>query len=127
MKAISYYDEPINKVMPAVRKDNTYAKSNMQVKISSTINKLYSPVVMTFWRPLFDYYDERIPSHLMKSHAFPTMGGNRLASWNFEHIEGPCGTIEFRRSPGCDTVRKAKHWTAFTLGFVYQASKAGVN
>jgi hypothetical protein len=59
--------------------------------------------------------------------AHTTIGGDRLASWNFEHITDQCVTIEFRRSPGCDTVAKAKHWVNFTLGFVYNAARAGVD
>ncbi|POS68815.1 hypothetical protein DHEL01_v212791 [Diaporthe helianthi] len=88
-------------VMPAERKQNRYAMSNM------TLANL----------ALF-------------SRATPTRPwgapGDQLASWNFEHITDQGCTIEFRRSPGCGNVAKAKHWVNFTLGFVYHAAKGGV-
>lgn len=95
--------------------------------ISRNLNRIYSTVTASSWKPLFEYINKKMPKDLMKSKAFLIMGANRLASWNFEHIAGPCGTIEFRRSPGCNSATKARHWVSFALGFLYQASKGGVN
>ena len=124
MKALSYYDQPITKVMPAERKQNPYAMSNMTL---ANLSKYYAAVEKNSWKPLFDYYDGQLKSAILARNAHAIMGGDRLASWNFEHITDQCGTIEFRRSPGCDNVAKAKHWVNFTLGFVYHAAKGGVD
>ncbi|KAK7710323.1 hypothetical protein SLS64_005908 [Diaporthe eres] len=124
MKALSYYDQPITKVMPAERKQNPYAMSNMTLP---KLSNYYAVVEKNSWKPLFDFYDVSLKSAILARNAHATMGGDRLASWNFEHITDQCGTIEFRRSPGCDNVTKAKHWVNFTLGFVYHAAKGGVD
>lgn len=54
--------------------------------------------------------------------AHVIMGGCRYVSWNFEHITDPCGTIEFRRSPGVGTPGSARHWASFALGFMFAAA-----
>lgn len=122
MKAISYYDDPITKVMPADRKQNPFAKSNMKVEPPS---KYYPDVSTKSWKPLFKYYDDALPKDISTRRAHATMGGDRRVSWNFEHITENCGTIEFRRCPGCDTADEAKRWVIFTLGFLCQARANG--
>ncbi|KUI52492.1 hypothetical protein VP1G_10340 [Cytospora mali] len=124
MKALSYYDEAITKIMPADRKENPYALSNMNEIIAPDLNALYRNVEETSWKPLFDHYSKALRSRILKSRAFLIMGAKRGASWNFEHITDPCGTVEFRRCPGVDNSEDAKHWINFTLGFIYQAAKA---
>lgn len=50
---------------------------------------------------------------------------DKYRAWNFLPArEGKAGSIEFRRPPGVSTAKKAKHWVAFTMSFVYLAIRA---
>lgn len=122
LKAISYFDDPITKVMPAERKQNPFAMSNMLsddvFRATPALKKAYLAVGKDTWKPLFDFYDAKIKSNLMKPQAHVIMGSCRLLSWNFEHIAASCGTVEFRRCPGAKSAQMAKHWVRFTLGFI---------
>lgn len=126
LKAISFFDDPITKIMPAERKQNPYAMSNMLsddvFRATPALKKAYLAVGQDTWKPLFDFYDAKIKSNLMKPQSHAIMGSCRLSSWNFEHIAASCGTVEFRRSPGANSAQMAKHWTAFTLGFIAAAA-----
>ncbi|KAH7143713.1 hypothetical protein EDB81DRAFT_935112 [Dactylonectria macrodidyma] len=45
-------------------------------------------------------------------------------AWNFRPSRtGRAGSIEFRRPPGVSTCKKATHWVAFTLSFVWMAMR----
>lgn len=126
LKAISYFDNPITKIMPAERKENPYAMSNMLsddvFRATPALKKAYLAVAKDTWKPLFDIYDAKIKSNLMRGQSHVIMGSCRILSWNFEHIAASCGTVEFRRSPGVSSAAKAKHWARFTLGFIAAAA-----
>ncbi|KAI1477317.1 hypothetical protein F4774DRAFT_389638 [Daldinia eschscholtzii] len=44
---------------------------------------------------------------------------SKYFAWNLRPLkEAKPGSVEFRRSTGVDTAKKAKHWIAFTMAFV---------
>lgn len=50
---------------------------------------------------------------------------DKYRAWNLLPArEGKAGSIEFRRPPGVCNSKKAKHWIAFTMSFVYLAIRA---
>ncbi|KAK0757400.1 hypothetical protein N5P37_010123 [Trichoderma harzianum] len=50
---------------------------------------------------------------------------DKYRAWNLLPArEGKAGSIEFRRPPGVSTAKKAKHWIAFTMSFIYLAIRA---
>lgn len=126
VKALSYLDDSITRIMPPERKDNPWAASNMSSKdVEKTNTKLstfYKQVEEKTWKPLFDYYDAELRSNIQKRQTHTIMGGCRYVAWNFEHITDVCGTIEFRRSPAVGTAASAKHWASFALGFIFAAA-----
>ncbi|KAI2470530.1 hypothetical protein F4781DRAFT_441815 [Annulohypoxylon bovei var. microspora] len=53
---------------------------------------------------------------------------SKYYAWNFQPSkEGRSGSIEFRRPPAVDTTKKAKHWVAFTMAFVWMAVTSGTD
>ncbi|KAI1465084.1 uncharacterized protein F4812DRAFT_439479 [Daldinia caldariorum] len=49
---------------------------------------------------------------------------SKYFAWNLQPSkDGKSGSIEFRRPPGVDTAKKAKHWIAFTMAFVWMSVK----
>lgn len=126
MKALSYFTIPVNKIMPAERKNNPYAMQNM---LSDSVAEkrpemiaAYKMVEAESWKPLFDIYDSEMKKAIHRAMAFRIMGECRQVAWNFAHIKNDCGTIEFRQCPGITTSIPAKHWASFTLGFIYAAA-----
>lgn len=126
MKTLSYFTSSVNKIMPAERKKNPWAMQNMLsddvAKAKPQLTNAYAQVQTETWKPLFDIYDSQMKRPLDKRQAFAIMGHCRYVAWNFEHITDACGTVEFRQCPGVMTSAKAKHWTIFTLGFLYAAA-----
>jgi len=122
-KALCYFEDAITKVMPADRKENIWAVSNVlghPTKGSAVNQKLkrrYGSVPKNSWQPFFEYLDKVSVNtvHDMLSSR------NRYVSWNFENVKEHCGTVEFRRPPGVKTAKEASHWAAFTVGFIAQA------
>ncbi|KAM3538433.1 hypothetical protein ARSEF1564_008661 [Beauveria bassiana] len=46
-------------------------------------------------------------------------------AWNLRPAkDGKAGSIEFRRPPAVATAKKAKHWIAFTIAFIYMSIRA---
>lgn len=126
MKALSYFDDPITRIMPEERKNNPFAMSNLLsdecFKGNPKLRTMYQQIQVKTWKPLFDYFDTVMKSNLHKRQAHTIMGGSRYASWNFEHITDACGTVEFRRCPAVDRSSQAKIWVSFALGFLYAAA-----
>lgn len=126
MKAISYFTIPVNKIMPAERKNNPYAMPNMLsdgvAEKRPDLIAAYRMVEAESWKPLFDIYDSEMVKPIHRNMAFRIMGECRQVAWNFAHIINDCGTIEFRQCPGITTSTPAKHWASFTLRFIYAAS-----
>ncbi|KAK4194107.1 putative amidoligase enzyme-domain-containing protein [Triangularia verruculosa] len=136
-KAICYFDDAITRVMPADRKENTWARSNFMPErpvkgdtsssnqsVNPKIKRYYSLVQTQSFSQLWKYFD-KVTSNQVHSFMANTAGNNsRYLSWNFENITQQCGTLEFRRPPAADTAEKANHWIAFALGFVAQAIAA---
>ena len=119
-KGLCFFDDAITRVMPADRKENEWAVSNVVGRgagVSQKLRRSYSLVPAQTWARLFKLLDKVTPETVHGLLASNT----RYLSWNFEHITEPCGTVEFRRPPGVDSVEKASHWAAFALGFVAQA------
>lgn len=123
MKAISYFTTPVNQIMPSERKENKWAMPNMLSKevaeAKEPLTTAYKQVETKTWKPLFDIYNRKMKTKLDKIQAFNLMGNCRYVAWNFEHIPGICGTVEFRQCPGITTSCLAKHWGSFVLGFLY--------
>ncbi|KAK9794509.1 putative Amidoligase enzyme [Seiridium cardinale] len=118
LNAISFYDAAITQIMPAERKNNLWAQSNVNgEKTPSKIKMAYRAVPQRSWGPLFSIFG----SIKMKAMVHREMGQDKYMSWNFGHLMDQCGTIEFRRPPGVKTADDAKHWAAFTLGFINMA------
>lgn len=126
MKALSYFTSPINKIMPAERKENPWAMQNMLsedvAKAKPQLSIAYEQIQTRTWKPLFDIYDSSMRRDLDKRQAFAIMGSCRYVAWNFAHIPGSCGTVEFRQCTGVTTSAAANYWTSFTLGFLYSAA-----
>ena len=119
-KGLCYFDDAITRVMPADRKENEWAVSNVVGRgagVSQKLRRSYSLVPAQTWARLFKLLDKVTPGTVHGLLA----SDSRYLSWNFEHITQDCGTVEFRRPPGVDSARKASHWAAFALGFVAQA------
>ncbi|KAM0814534.1 putative Amidoligase enzyme [Seiridium cardinale] len=118
LNAISFYDAAITQIMPAERKNTLWAQSNVNgEKTPSKIKMAYRAVPQRSWGPLFSIFG----SIKMKAMVHREMGQDKYMSWNFGHLMDQCGTIEFRRPPGVRTAADAKHWAAFTLGFINMA------
>lgn len=124
LKAISYFDDAITKIMPAERKANEYAKSNVQGSgVPSEIQKAYRKVPQETWKPLFSIYDKaKSPLHVLHG-----ISKEKFLSWNLMHLTSQCGTVEFRRPPGVRSATAAIHWISFTLGFISQARRQDWN
>ncbi|KAI1170624.1 hypothetical protein F4777DRAFT_583719 [Nemania sp. FL0916] len=115
MKAISFYDEPITRIMPADRKNNQWAQSSLQgPKARPELKTAYSSVPSASWMPLFAIFDQVT----MRPMVYLCFGQDRYVSWNFAHVTDACGSVEFRRPPGVNSAKDAEFWIAFTLGFV---------
>lgn len=126
MKTISYCTIPVTQIMPADRKNNPWAMPNMisgdVARANPRLSPAYKQVQTETWKPLFDIYDSQMRININKTQAFALMGRVRYVAWNFEHIPGACGTVEFRQPPGVTTSAPAKHWASFTLGLLYAAA-----
>ncbi|KAM0335785.1 hypothetical protein ACHAQA_000835 [Verticillium albo-atrum] len=119
-KALVYFDDATTRVMPANRKNNEWAMSNVHHPENTprALRQAFQAVGSTNWGPVFSYFDNQVK---MKPHAFMALGSYRYMAWNFSHIGSSCGTVEFRRPPGVKTAADAKYWASFTLAFVREA------
>ncbi|KAI0013059.1 hypothetical protein F4779DRAFT_613930 [Xylariaceae sp. FL0662B] len=118
LKAIAIFDDAITKIMPAHRKNNEWAMSNLQGREApADLKQRYAAVPTRTWAPLFSKFDKI----KMKQMVFIEMGQNRSMSWNFSNLVAQCGTVEFRRPPSVRTAAEARHWAGVALGFVSQA------
>jgi len=114
-KGVSYFDDAITRMMPADRKNNPYAASNVQgEKALEELASKYKLVPTESWETLFRYID----GIGMKPVISMKMGVDRYMAWNFTNIMNLCGTVEFRLPPGVKTPADAKHWASFALGFI---------
>ncbi|KAK2757257.1 hypothetical protein FQN54_004771 [Arachnomyces sp. PD_36] len=114
LKGVIYYDTPMTRIMPADRKKNIWAQSN--VEVCRPWRDACLQVSQKKWAPLFD----DIEKHKMMQHiVHATL--DRHVAWNFQNLTGACGTIEFRRPPGVKSSADVKHWAAVALGFVTNA------
>ncbi|KAK2812537.1 hypothetical protein FQN50_001181 [Emmonsiellopsis sp. PD_5] len=115
IKGVIYYDRALTAIMPAERKDNQWAESN--VKAIKTWGDAVNLVPQNTWAPLFDTFDKQkmIPNLMLG------ICGNRYVGWNFSNVLGGCGTVEFRRPPGVRSSAEANHWIALALGYVANA------
>ncbi|KAK2822999.1 hypothetical protein FQN49_007570 [Arthroderma sp. PD_2] len=111
-----YYENPLATIMPPIRKNNPWARPNVQV-LQGCMEKI-NMVPQKTWALLFDEY-QKLQMRQQVLLAIDT--GNRQVSWNFSNVASTCGTIEFRRPPGVKTSADAKHWAALTLGYMANA------
>ncbi|KAK0665499.1 putative amidoligase enzyme-domain-containing protein [Cercophora samala] len=138
-KAICYFDDAITRVMPADRKETTWAKSNVlpehPVKhdtdwakrgqsVNPKIKRYYSQVSTQGFGPLWKLFDNITWRGAHACMSYTDGDRARYLSWNFENLVKQCGTLEFRRPPAVDSAEKAGHWIAFTLGFISRAVSA---
>lgn len=127
LKATALFDKAITSVMPADRKENPYCQTNYAPRreqlhrserdINESIRHAFAQVPSAGWRALFAQFDS-LRSVQRKTIQGVFFGESRYLSWNFAHLASQCGTIEFRRPPGVRDAAAAKHWVAFTLGFL---------
>ncbi|KAM7200877.1 hypothetical protein V8F20_005119 [Naviculisporaceae sp. PSN 640] len=135
-KAICYFDSAITEVVPEDRKNNIWAASNCigndpdMESVSVKLRDAYSKALKLGWKTaLFDTYlgednlNRGNAYKVMQYGARPGKIAGRYVSWNFQHVDDPCGTVEFRRPPGVSSAKDALHWIAFTFGFVSEAIK----
>ena len=126
MKAVSYFTNPVTKIMPAERKNSPWAMPNMLsddvAERQPQLKAAYEQVETESWKLLFDIYDSRMKRPLDRTQAYVVMGQHRNVAWNFAHVTSDCGTIEFRQGPGITTSEQVKHCVSFTLGFIYAAA-----
>ena len=70
IKALSYFDDPITRIMPPERKINPFAASNILsdkvAKGNPILRTLYQQVQQKTWKPLFDYYNTELKTNLQK-------------------------------------------------------------
>jgi hypothetical protein len=128
MKATGVFDDAIMKIMPAVRKENPWARSNFrdgprdnplgEDKATPGLKNAFDEVPSRAWRPLFALFDKI----KMVNAALLTWGQSRNVSWNLASLQ-KCGTVEFRRPPGVDTPADAQKWAAFTVAFACAATQ----
>lgn len=115
-KGLSYYNDATTAVLPGDRKDNAYAKPNVLAKgwafddHNASIREKFQAVSTQSWTPLFQILDKICPENI---YDIMYSYGKQIA-WNFRNLLHE-GTIEFRRPPGVDSARGAKHWAAFVL------------
>ncbi|ATY61922.1 amidoligase domain [Cordyceps militaris] len=129
LKAISVYDMAITSVMPADRKANPYAESDFApireqgyMAYKTVLPELLTAFIgvpQSGWDPVFKQFDATKNIQATSIHGL--FFRNRYLSWNFSNLASECGTIEFRRPPGCQDAATAKHWVAFTLAFIVNA------
>lgn len=123
LKAVAYFDDAVPRIMPRERKLNPWAMPNMRhEKVAQRVPdvvKAYNTVETATWEPLFRIYEKRMG--IWPQNAYITAGQDRDMAWNFWNVTNRCGTVEFRQPPGVKTAADAKHWAAFTLGFIQQA------
>ncbi|KAI1419273.1 hypothetical protein F5Y12DRAFT_720921 [Xylaria sp. FL1777] len=90
LKAIALFDEAITEIMPAHRKNNEWAMSNVQGREApADLKQLYEAVPTRTWAPVFKKFDKI----KMKQMVFIEMGKRRSMSWNFSNLVAQCGTI----------------------------------
>lgn len=117
LKGVVYYDQPMTRIMPADRKANPWAQSNVEKFPAWRTASLQVP--QKRWAPLFDSFDK----HKMIAQLLLSIPTDRYVAWNFLNLNATCGTIEFRRPPGVQSSKEAKHWAAVALGFVANATE----
>lgn len=123
-KAIMYWDDAIEQVLPGARKAHPFCPSNVNntnasalptEQVSSSLKKAYREVSRKTFRPVFEAVNREL---VTVDDAEATMGKGRDLAWSFRYVTGGCGTIEYRQPPGVEDAVEARHWIAFTLGFV---------
>lgn len=118
MKSVAYYDDAITRVVPAGRKNNPWAGSNVLHKdCSPKIRDAYGKISSRTWGPLFKEIDKTRFKQQVTTDVFK----DKYMSWNFMHVCSACGTVEFRRPPGVNNATNAIFWVAFTMGFIKAA------
>ncbi|KND94128.1 hypothetical protein TOPH_01115 [Tolypocladium ophioglossoides CBS 100239] len=104
IKAKAYFDNATTRVMPPLRKNNLWAKSNMaSEKTTKNLRDAYAAVHVNSWRPLFAIFDKVKAPVLIPIEVF----NDKYIAWNFRNFTANCGTIEFRRPPGVRTAADA--------------------
>ncbi|EZF45379.1 hypothetical protein H112_01554 [Trichophyton rubrum D6] len=111
VKGTIYYEEPVMRIMHEDRKSNPWAQPNADT-IPGCVTKIKN-VSQGGWSPIFDEFKD----HKFVATIVTAVCPDRNVSWNFQNLTDS-GTMEFRRPRGVDNPDAAKHWIAFTLGFM---------
>ncbi|KAL4918308.1 hypothetical protein BDW62DRAFT_200934 [Aspergillus aurantiobrunneus] len=119
IKSIIYYDGPVTDIVPPERKNNEWAKSNIDHLREWSMCRPSNP--QDSWSRVFNPIDTKRPMGKL------IMGlcDDTYLSWNFSNLPHNCGTMEFRRPPAVCTSREANHWVSVALGFISHALGRG--
>ncbi|EFE40276.1 hypothetical protein TRV_04970 [Trichophyton verrucosum HKI 0517] len=111
VKGTIYYESPVMRIMHEDRKENPWAQPNANI-IPGCMTKIKN-VSQGGWSPIFDEFKD----HKFVATIVTAVCPDRNVSWNFQNLTDS-GTMEFRRPRGVDNPDAAKHWIAFTVGFM---------
>ncbi|GBF61852.1 hypothetical protein TMEN_4370 [Trichophyton mentagrophytes] len=117
IKGVIYYEVPVMRIMHEDRKENPWAQPNENT-IPGCADKV-KKVSEKGWNHVFDafkHYDA-FKDYIFVARIVTEVCPDRNVSWNFQNLTDS-GTMEFRRPRGVDNPDAAKHWIAFTLGFM---------
>ncbi|KAM7197907.1 hypothetical protein V8F20_006355 [Naviculisporaceae sp. PSN 640] len=105
---------------PLSRRDNitSFCNSNLRAAFPRRLFELHGPLV-----GIKDVFN-KIDAFTDRDHLIDFICPSKHCSWNFLPAKtGKPGSIEFRRPPGVTSAKKAKHWIAFTMAFVWMSMK----
>ncbi|DAA73993.1 TPA_exp: Uncharacterized protein A8136_3775 [Trichophyton benhamiae CBS 112371] len=111
VKGAIYYEQPTMRIMHEDRKENLWAQANEKT-IPGCVQKVEG-VSKKGWSHVFDHLKGRKFVAIIVTELCP----DRHVSWNLKNLTSS-GTTEFRRPRGVDNPEAAKHWIAFTVGYM---------
>ncbi|KAL8730745.1 MAG: hypothetical protein Q9181_004551 [Wetmoreana brouardii] len=117
-KAIVFWGPATAECAPPSRQDNVqdFCKSNFDADDPTTGS-------LRGHGDVFQYIDNASRDEVIKF-----VCPDKYRAWNLlpSKFRGS-GSIEFRRAPGVETAKKAKHWIAFTMAFIEMAMQFNPN
>ncbi|KAF7549500.1 hypothetical protein G7046_g8334 [Stylonectria norvegica] len=116
-KAIALWEPATSRCTPLSRQDavTAFCQSNLHAPGLQSLFRQYGPL-----RGLVASYS--LIDGLSRDDLIDFVCPGKHFAWNLlPSKSGRSGSIEFRRPPGVVTAKKAKHWVAFTMCFVWMA------
>lgn len=118
-KAIVFWEPATARCAPLSRRDaaTSFCKSNIKAPLIADILRQHGPLA-----GLSRVY-ERI-EELPRDEVIEFISPSKHFAWNMIPAkDGHPGSIKFRRPPGVINAKKAKHWIAFTMSFIWMATR----